>query len=110
MVKAKQVEYLIQSLPEPEAEEQQVRRFLFSWHCVWYFAYPQAKRLQILEDDMNIANDEYIQAVTRASECNVTISCLTLITEYLLTRRRPAQSSFWCSTLDAEWIRYRHRR
>lgn len=26
MVKAKQVEYLIQSLPEPEAEQQQVRR------------------------------------------------------------------------------------
>jgi len=48
IVKAKQVEYLIQSLPEPEAEEE------------------QAKRLQALENEMGQANEEYLQAVNRA--------------------------------------------
>ncbi|ETW78389.1 hypothetical protein HETIRDRAFT_325673 [Heterobasidion irregulare TC 32-1] len=48
MVKAKQVEYLIQSLPVPEPEEE------------------QAARLQALEDDMTRANEEYIAAVDRA--------------------------------------------
>ena len=28
----------------------------------------KAKRLQTLEDDMTIANEEYVQAVNRASE------------------------------------------
>ncbi|KAJ3878578.1 hypothetical protein F5051DRAFT_227806 [Lentinula edodes] len=45
--KAKQVEYLINSLPEPEPEE------------------IQAQRLQQLEDEMQLANTEYIQAVNR---------------------------------------------
>ena len=49
MVKAKQIEYLINSLPEPEAEEE------------------QAKRLAGLEDEMTIANEEYNQALNRAS-------------------------------------------
>lgn len=52
-MKAKQIEYLINSLPEPEVEEE------------------QAKRLQELEDEMTIANQEYIRAVNRASESSV---------------------------------------
>ncbi|TFK89287.1 hypothetical protein K466DRAFT_645045 [Polyporus arcularius HHB13444] len=48
IVKAKQVEYLIQSLPEPDPEEKQV------------------ERLQALEDEMAQANAEYVQAVNRA--------------------------------------------
>ncbi|KAH9920317.1 uncharacterized protein B0H18DRAFT_1024808 [Fomitopsis serialis] len=48
VVKAKQVDYLIQSLPEPEAEE------------------VQATRLQELENEMAEANAEYAQAVARA--------------------------------------------
>jgi mediator of RNA polymerase II transcription subunit 21 len=48
ITKAKQIEYLINSLPEPEPEEE------------------QAKRLQTLEDEMTIANEEYIHAVNRA--------------------------------------------
>ncbi|KAF7339164.1 Mediator of RNA polymerase II transcription subunit 21 [Mycena venus] len=50
IVKAKQVEYLIKSLPEPEPEEE------------------QAKRLQILDEEMTVANEEYIQAVARSSK------------------------------------------
>lgn len=56
MVKAKQVEYLIQSLPEPEPEEE------------------QAKRLQTLEEEMTEANDEYVQAVNRAKALHGQIS------------------------------------
>ncbi|CAL1696885.1 unnamed protein product [Somion occarium] len=48
MVKAKQIEYLINSLPEPEPEE------------------IQAHRLQELEQEMSQANEEYIRAVNRA--------------------------------------------
>ncbi|KAI0762503.1 hypothetical protein C8Q74DRAFT_1290569 [Fomes fomentarius] len=48
IVKAKQVQYLIQSLPEPDPEEKQV------------------ERLQALEEEMSQANAEYIQAVNRA--------------------------------------------
>ncbi|KAJ6608830.1 hypothetical protein B0H10DRAFT_2166472 [Mycena sp. CBHHK59/15] len=51
IVKAKQVEYLIKSLPEPEPEED------------------QAKRLQALDDEMTVVNEEYIQAVARSSAC-----------------------------------------
>ncbi|KAG1775137.1 hypothetical protein EV702DRAFT_1120724 [Suillus placidus] len=50
IVKAKQIEYLIQSLPVPEPEQQ------------------QANRLQALEQQMQDANEEYIQAVDRASK------------------------------------------
>ncbi|KAF7314535.1 Mediator of RNA polymerase II transcription subunit 21 [Mycena kentingensis (nom. inval.)] len=49
MLKAKQVEYLIQSLPQPEPEAD------------------QAQRLQALDAEMVVANEEYIQAVARAS-------------------------------------------
>ncbi|KAF9527909.1 hypothetical protein CPB83DRAFT_855402 [Crepidotus variabilis] len=56
IVKVKQIEYLINSLPEPEAEE------------------AQAKRLQNLEDEMNIANAEYARAVSRAKGLHSQIS------------------------------------
>jgi mediator of RNA polymerase II transcription subunit 21 len=46
--KAKQVEYLINALPEPEPEEN------------------QAKRLKVLEEEMGVANEEYAMAVARA--------------------------------------------
>lgn len=55
MMKAKQVEYLIQSLPAPEPEEE------------------QAKRLQALEEEMKIANEEYIAAVNRAKALHAQI-------------------------------------
>ncbi|KAM6493845.1 hypothetical protein JOM56_010206 [Amanita muscaria] len=56
IVKAKQVEYLINSLPQPEPEDE------------------QAKRLQALEDEMNVANEEYIQAVNRAKDLHSQLS------------------------------------
>ncbi|KAJ6517260.1 hypothetical protein C8R47DRAFT_1181645 [Mycena vitilis] len=56
IVKAKQVEYLIQSLPEPEAEEE------------------QAKRLQLLNEEMTIVNEEYISAVARSKNLHAQIS------------------------------------
>ncbi|KAF8707054.1 hypothetical protein AX14_013706 [Amanita brunnescens Koide BX004] len=56
IVKAKQVEYLINSLPEPEPEEE------------------QAKRLQELDDDMARANEEYIEAVNRAKDLHSQVS------------------------------------
>ncbi|KAJ7100861.1 hypothetical protein B0H15DRAFT_919960 [Mycena belliarum] len=56
IVKAKQVEYLIQSLPEPEPEEE------------------QAKRLQALNDEMTVANEEYIQAVARSKELHTQVT------------------------------------
>ncbi|KAJ6505336.1 hypothetical protein C8R45DRAFT_972384 [Mycena sanguinolenta] len=56
IVKAKQVEYLIKSLPEPEPEEE------------------QAKRLQILDDEMTAVNEEYIQAVARSKDLHMQIT------------------------------------
>ncbi|KAK7050722.1 hypothetical protein R3P38DRAFT_2687051 [Favolaschia claudopus] len=56
MVKAKQVEYLIQSLPEPEPEEE------------------QEKRLRALDEEMTLANQEYIQAVARSKDLHAQIS------------------------------------
>ncbi|KAJ3517823.1 hypothetical protein NLJ89_g247 [Agrocybe chaxingu] len=56
IVKAKQIEYLINSLPEPEPEEE------------------QAKRLRSLEDEMTVANAEYIRAVNRAKGLHSQIS------------------------------------
>ncbi|RDB27396.1 Mediator of RNA polymerase II transcription subunit 21 [Hypsizygus marmoreus] len=50
VVKAKQVEYLIKSLPEPEPEEE------------------QAKRLAALEEEMTAVNEEYIRAVNRTKD------------------------------------------
>ncbi|KZV75232.1 hypothetical protein PENSPDRAFT_600219 [Peniophora sp. CONT] len=56
VLKAKQVEFLIQALPQPEPEEE------------------QAKRLSALEKDMQRANDEYIRAVNRAKALYAQIS------------------------------------
>jgi len=50
VVKAKQIEHLIQSLPGPEPEEQQVMR------------------LARLEEEMNEASGDYIRAVNRAKD------------------------------------------
>ncbi|KAI0286420.1 hypothetical protein BC826DRAFT_1093510 [Russula brevipes] len=50
MLKAKQIEHIIQSLPTPEPEE------------------VQAARLAILEEDMERANQEYAAAVARANQ------------------------------------------
>jgi len=47
-LKARQVDFLIQSLPPPEPEEK------------------QAERLQALENQMAQANEEYVRAVRRA--------------------------------------------
>ncbi|KAJ7477991.1 hypothetical protein B0H11DRAFT_2028978 [Mycena galericulata] len=56
VVKAKQVEYLIKALPEPEPEED------------------QAKRLQTLDNEMTVVNDEYIQAVARSRDLHAQIT------------------------------------
>jgi len=75
ITKAKQIEYLINSLPEPEPEEDQVGSG--SWRTVFgTHGHKQAKRLQTLEDEMTIANEEYIHAVNRASQ-SIFISSLT---------------------------------
>lgn len=58
VVKAKQIELLIQSLPEPEPEE------------------AQARRLQGLEEEMAEANAEYIRAVNRAKSLHQRMSLL----------------------------------
>ncbi|KAJ7164358.1 hypothetical protein C8R46DRAFT_1177029 [Mycena filopes] len=50
IVKAKQVEYLIQSLPDREPEEE------------------QAKRLQSLDDEMTTVNEEYMHAIARSKD------------------------------------------
>ncbi|KAJ4001197.1 hypothetical protein F5050DRAFT_1817987 [Lentinula boryana] len=63
--KAKQVEYLINSLPEPEPEE------------------IQAQRLQRLEEEMQLANVDYIQAVNRLKTLHAQVSELlrSMLTE-----------------------------
>ncbi|KAJ7593509.1 hypothetical protein C8J56DRAFT_499362 [Mycena floridula] len=58
IIKAKQVEYLINSLPEPEPEE------------------VQARRLQQLEEEMTAANEEYISAVGRAKSLHGQVSAV----------------------------------
>jgi len=58
IVKAKQVDYLINSLPVPESEE------------------AQAKRLQALEEEMTIANAEYKKAVEQAKSLHAQITAL----------------------------------
>ncbi|KAJ3727881.1 hypothetical protein EV361DRAFT_882798 [Lentinula raphanica] len=54
--KAKQVEYLINSLPEPEPEEL------------------QAERLQRLEEEMQVANADYIQAMNRLKNLHAQVA------------------------------------
>jgi len=58
VVKAKQIDYLIQSLPEPEAEE------------------VQATRLRSIEDEMEGANADYMRAVNRAKHLHQRISVI----------------------------------
>ncbi|KAJ7034094.1 hypothetical protein C8F04DRAFT_1103036 [Mycena alexandri] len=57
IVKAKQVEYLIKSLPEPESAEGD-----------------QAKRLQALDNEMTVVNEGYIQAVARSKDLHSQIT------------------------------------
>jgi mediator of RNA polymerase II transcription subunit 21 len=64
-LKARQIDYLIQSLPPPEPEEKQVCTALTP--CT-PLTIPQAERLQALENQMAEANEEYVRAVRRASE------------------------------------------
>ncbi|KAJ3985086.1 hypothetical protein F5890DRAFT_1410233 [Lentinula detonsa] len=81
--KAKQVEYLINSLPEPEPEEIQVSiSFVTSAKappslCV------DAQRLQRLEEEMQLANVDYIQAVNRLKTLHAQVSELlrSMLTE-----------------------------
>lgn len=56
IVKAKQVQFLIEALPEPEPEEE------------------QAQRLKTLEEEMQLANAEYIRAVNRARDLHAQVS------------------------------------
>ncbi|KAJ7214169.1 hypothetical protein B0H12DRAFT_1205734 [Mycena haematopus] len=56
IVKAKQVEYLITSLPQREPEEE------------------QATRLQILDDQMTVVNEEFLQAVVRSKDLHAQIT------------------------------------
>ncbi|KAL0568834.1 hypothetical protein V5O48_013137 [Marasmius crinis-equi] len=59
IVKAKQVECLIDSFPEPALESE------------------QAHRLQQLEDDMQRANLDYIQAINRAESLHLQVAQLS---------------------------------
>ncbi|TEB29314.1 hypothetical protein FA13DRAFT_1632305 [Coprinellus micaceus] len=59
VTKAKQIEYLINSLPEPEPEETQALL---------------ARRLKVLEQEMTTANEEYAQAVSRAKDLHAQIT------------------------------------
>ncbi|KAF5345120.1 hypothetical protein D9757_013867 [Collybiopsis confluens] len=56
--KAKQVEYLVNSLPDPEGEEE------------------QALRLQQLEQEMQVANVEYARAVVRLKSLHAQVTLL----------------------------------
>ncbi|KAJ7269137.1 hypothetical protein C8J57DRAFT_1067019 [Mycena rebaudengoi] len=60
IVKAKQVEHLIKSLPEVEPEEDQLGA------CLRLLA--PAERLRILDAEMTNVNDEYIRAVARSKD------------------------------------------
>ena len=66
-LKAKQIDYLIQSLPPPEPEEKQVGIYANALRTTYDL---QAERLQALENQMAEANEEYVCAVHRASECH----------------------------------------
>ena len=69
VTKAKQIEYLINSLPEPEPEEIQVNSCSALLKILLSTIYNvQALRLKALEDEMTIANEEYMRAVNRVSE------------------------------------------
>ncbi|KAI5992454.1 hypothetical protein EDD15DRAFT_2168043 [Pisolithus albus] len=76
IMKAKQIEVLIQSLPVPEPEEQ------------------QAKRLQELENEMTVANQEYTQAVERASTSSVCTPMETLCLPFTISPTEKLRSQF----------------
>lgn len=76
IVKAKQIEVLIQSLPVPEPEETQASLgssfpflLITRYHAprALLFVSVQAHRLEALETAMTEANEEYLRAVDRAS-------------------------------------------
>jgi mediator of RNA polymerase II transcription subunit 21 len=67
VTKAKQIEYLINSLPKPEPEETQVSSYSAESFPDLTIQNVQALRLKALEDEMTVANEEYIRAVNRAS-------------------------------------------
>jgi mediator of RNA polymerase II transcription subunit 21 len=69
VLKAKQIELLIESLPPPEPEEAQVRDMCCGW-CRYGSHYPQAMRFGLLEQEMQKTNEEYEAAVERASTSN----------------------------------------
>ena len=67
--KAKQVEYLIRALPDKEDPKQQVRLTLLNPSLarltdllIWCFGV-QGSRLEGLQSEMKVANQEYIEAV-----------------------------------------------
>ncbi|KAK0448436.1 uncharacterized protein EV420DRAFT_1275684 [Desarmillaria tabescens] len=76
MAKAKQVEYLIQSLPQPEEEEEQVRGAAMSLFLT--------HRLQQLEEEMTVANTEYIAALKRTKNLHAQVADLlrTMLSEH----------------------------
>ncbi|KAF8885595.1 hypothetical protein BD779DRAFT_663622 [Infundibulicybe gibba] len=82
IVKAKQIEYLIKSLPEPEPEEEQVRPGIRGHSLHTHFP-GIGQRLQALQDDMTSANADYIRAVDRAKDLHTQISDMlrTMLTD-----------------------------
>lgn len=66
VLKARQIDYLIQSLPPPEPEEKQASAFFDALYTA--LTITQAERLQALENQMAEANEEYVRAVRRASK------------------------------------------
>lgn len=64
--KAKQIELIIESLPAPEPEQAQVRS-VEEGYPNSILILPQAARFEVLEQEMQRANEEYQTAVERAS-------------------------------------------
>ncbi|KAI9510703.1 hypothetical protein F5148DRAFT_994933 [Russula earlei] len=82
MMKAKQIEYLIQSLPTPEPEEFQVWslslcRLRYRVRHFLSVRVTEAARLALLEEEMQRANQEYAAALARAKALHAQI-CETL--------------------------------
>jgi hypothetical protein len=75
-VKAKQIECLIESLPVPESDEVMVRDR--DTAGLSYTDPDQDGRLRELNDEMNVANEEYAQALDRASTSTAQLRVLSL--------------------------------
>jgi hypothetical protein len=59
----------------------------FACHVTKYSRSPQAKRLQTLDDEMTLANAEYVQAVARSSAFSLLLrsfSFLSFVFEFAL--------------------------